>query len=155
MIKKILCICYIIIVPITVFCADIDYPLLAYIESSGNKLAYNKRSGAIGLFQITRSVRLDWNRYNKKKYYKYDLYDPYINYIIAKWYIEERIPYMLQKTGKHISFSNILTSYYAGHMNTDKKYSDNRIRKYFRKYNSKNYYIKSRELMNKYWFFDN
>jgi soluble lytic murein transglycosylase-like protein len=65
----------------------INLDAIAQIESSGNPLAYNKASGARGLFQITRNCLRHYNSVHRKKVTMDELYDPVKNKAVAKWYI--------------------------------------------------------------------
>ncbi len=85
------------------------------IESQGNAKAYNKSSKAIGLYQITPICLKEYNNFHpKRKYSSKDLYNPCINYIVAEWYIRERIPQLLKYYKKPVTIENILISYNAG-----------------------------------------
>lgn len=85
------------------------------IESSDNPSAYNKSSGARGLYQITPICLKEWNNFHKKEQYTpKQLFDGNINEKIAKWYIEVRIPQMLRYYKKDVSIENIIWAYNAG-----------------------------------------
>lgn len=84
------------------------------IESSGNIFAYNKSSGARGLYQITPIVLKEYNNFHKEKYSKQDLFKADVNEKIARWYINKRIPQMLKYYNRDLSIENILISYNAG-----------------------------------------
>ena len=85
------------------------------IESSGDPKAHNKKEDARGLHQIRPIVLKEWNNYNPKEQYKgKDLFDPDINKKIGEWYLNYRIPQMLQTFGKPITIENVITSYNAG-----------------------------------------
>ena len=60
----------------------IDSNIIAYIESSNNPLAYNKRTGAKGLYQIVNICLEDYNNYHAIKYNEQDLFDERINFIV-------------------------------------------------------------------------
>jgi soluble lytic murein transglycosylase-like protein len=94
----------------------VDMDILKIVESSGNPKAYNKKSQARGLYQITPIVLKEWNNYHPKQ--KYDdpelLFNPNVNQQIAQWYISERIPQMLKVYKKPLTIDNILASYNAG-----------------------------------------
>ena len=82
------------------------------IESSGNPNAYNEKTEAIGLYQITPVCLKEWNNYHPKEHYtKNDLYNPEINEKIAKWYLNIRIPEMLKYYGYKITVENIIICY--------------------------------------------
>jgi len=95
--------------------ATVDMDKIKMIESSGNPLAYNKGSGARGLYQITKIALDDYNNYHPtEKYTLESLWKPQINAKIAKWYLDTRIPQMLHHYGKESSIDNILISYNCG-----------------------------------------
>lgn len=78
----------------------IDINKIIQIESSGNPNAVNEKSGAIGLMQITQSALNDYNkmavRYNKQVFCLSEMINPNFNKIVGDWYINERIPAMIQ-----------------------------------------------------------
>ena len=54
----------------------VNYDAIAQIESSGNPKAFNKKSKARGLLQITPIALADWNQMNPKQTYsEKDLFD--------------------------------------------------------------------------------
>ena len=62
------------------------------IESGYDNTAYNTKSKARGLMQITPIVLKEWNEFNpKEKYSKNKLFDPEVNIKIGKWYLFPRI----------------------------------------------------------------
>jgi soluble lytic murein transglycosylase-like protein len=85
------------------------------LESSGNPTAYNKGESAIGLMQIRPCVLTEWNRtHPHKKYSINDLFYTHINIEVGSWYLEHRIPEMLNRYGKPLSVENIIISWNAG-----------------------------------------
>lgn len=73
--------------------AKIDLNIIQEIESHGNPKAFNKRSGARGLYQITPICLKHFNSVHGTDYSLEMLFDVEINTKIAKWYIswlEER-----------------------------------------------------------------
>lgn len=56
-------------------------------ESSDNPNAFNKGSGATGLFQITKPVLTDYNKAHHTNYTMRDLYDPDLNGQVRDWYM--------------------------------------------------------------------
>ena len=85
------------------------------IESSGNPLAYNERSKARGLCQITPIVLKEWNNFHaKEKHSEGDLFQPAVNKKIASWYLNKRIPQMLKHYGLQDTVSNRLIAYNWG-----------------------------------------
>jgi len=110
---------------------SIDMQIIKKIESSGNPKAFNKITQARGLYQITPIVVEDYMIYGyaKNAYcldYQIkiknldDLFNPIINYQIAYWYLNKRIPQMLKSYGLPVTLENILWSYNAGISNVRK-----------------------------------
>ena len=102
-------------------CAESCYPAeminlerIKQIESNGNPLAYNNRSHAVGLYQITPICLTEYNNFHKVKYSQAQLFNGKINRKIAEWYINIRIPSMLSYYHKPITVENVLISYNAG-----------------------------------------
>jgi len=93
----------------------IDMDRIQSIESSGDPNAFNQKSKARGLYQITPIVVEEWNNYHpKEKHTVDDLFDPKTNYKMANWYMNDRIPQMLRAYGKEDNLNNRLVSYNAG-----------------------------------------
>lgn len=91
---------------------NLDY--IANIESSGNPLAYNKTSGARGLYQITPICLKDYNQFHKVKIGMNDLFFPVKNKMVAEWYFAKRIPQLLKHYGLGDTVKNRLWAYNAG-----------------------------------------
>ena len=88
---------------------DVDLNIIAKIESNNNPLAYNKRSGCIGLCQINpKGALADWNNSFAIKYRPKDLCNGWINRRIADWYINTRIPLYLKRLHKPDTLDNRL-----------------------------------------------
>jgi len=95
----------------------------------------NKKSKARGLYQITEICLKEYNHYNKKEYKSIQLYNPNINYKIAYWYINIRIPQMLRYYKKEITIKNILICYYGGiSYLIENKRLTKKIKNYIKKY---------------------
>lgn len=91
-------------VMILIFCPkahaeDINMDVIAQIESSGNPLAYNMESGAVGLYQITQDVIIDWGRryISNMNYNLNDMYEPEKSQEVANWYFNIKIPEYLRE----------------------------------------------------------
>ncbi len=104
---------------------EIDMNIIKQIESSGNPKAFNKITQARGLYQITPVVLEDYliYGYTPNSYclnYQIEikdldeLFDPVKNYAIAYWYLNKRIPQMLEAYGLPVNTKYILWSYDAG-----------------------------------------
>ena len=65
----------------------VDMEALAMIESSNNPKAYNARSQARGLYQITPIVLKHWNQTHGDSAMVEDLFVPKENTMIANWYL--------------------------------------------------------------------
>ncbi len=85
---------------------EIDMDAIAQIESSNQMRAYNKKTQARGLYQITPIVFKDFKEagargdFPKHANWIYQLtpddsYNPHTNKIIAQWYLTEAIPFYL------------------------------------------------------------
>lgn len=109
--------------------AAIDLRAIRDIESGGNARAYNKRSGATGMYQITQPVIDDFN----KAYAKYgtsgvnkvklnDMYDEASASQMSSWYLGQRIPQMLVAYKLPVTEDNVLAAYNAGVGTTKKSY---------------------------------
>lgn len=94
--------------------AKIELRKIISIESKGDVKAYNPKSLARGLCQITPICLKEYNDYHKVKYTERDLFDRDINISVAQWYLEIKIPQMLKYFKKDITIRNILISYNAG-----------------------------------------
>ena len=104
----------------------INLEIIKKIESDGDPRAYNTRSQASGLYQITPIVLRDFKEFVPFLNWKPaamqklttltvdDLFDPNINKLIAEWYLTIRIPQMLEHYKKPVTNRNILISYNAG-----------------------------------------
>jgi soluble lytic murein transglycosylase-like protein len=93
----------------------VDLSVIKHIESRGNPVAYNKKSGARGLYQITPICLKEYNNFHpKQKYTKLDLFRPDINKKIAEWYLNKRIPQLLKYYGLPVTIENTLWAYNAG-----------------------------------------
>jgi len=100
---------------LTVNCfAGIDMGAIATIESSNNPNAYNKRSGAIGMYQVTDICRRDYNQFHKEQIKKMDLYNERVNRQVSEWYFDVRLPQLLKHYGKGVNLENLLWAYNAG-----------------------------------------
>jgi len=117
---------------------DIDFEKIMMIESSGNPKAYNKKSQARGLYQITPIVLREWNQYHPRMKFKdNDLFNKQVNTHIAKWYLTERIPQMLKAYKLPLTIENILISYNAGISKTIKGKIPKETQEYINKYKAK------------------
>lgn len=97
------------------FAEQIDLDKIAMIESSGNRLAWNKRDDSRGLYQITPICLKEFNNFHPyEQYTSEDLWSATINERIAKWYLTERIPSMLRYYKRPITTENIIVAYNAG-----------------------------------------
>jgi len=92
---------------------EVNVDIIIQIESGGDPNAYNKKSGAIGLMQITPIVLEEWFNYGhditflvspnapiEKYNEKNMLYSGAINRTIGTWYLNTRVPQLLKKIMK-------------------------------------------------------
>ncbi len=94
---------------------NIDLSTIQSIESSGRADAFNKRSQARGLHQITPIVVKEWNNFNPdNKLSDEDMFDPKKNTEVADWYMNKRIPQMLKAYKLDDTTENRLWAYNAG-----------------------------------------
>jgi soluble lytic murein transglycosylase-like protein len=109
---------------------------ISYIESSNNTKAYNQHSKAVGLYQIAPICLKDYNQYHKLKYTTKELYNGNINYTIANWYMNKRIPKLLKHYNINDTVNNRLIAYNAGinYLRTNKQLPTETIN-YIDKYN--------------------
>jgi len=94
--------------------AEINMDIIAQIESSNNPLAYNARSGATGMYQITEICLREYNNYNNADVAIEDMFNANTCYAIANWYMNARIPRMLKYYGIDDTDKNRLWAYNAG-----------------------------------------
>ena len=93
----------------------IDLERVKMIESSGNPRAHNTYSHARGLYQVTPICLRDWNNYHPNDIHtEKELFNSVVNTKIADWYINTRIPQMLQHYGIEDTVNNRLIAYNAG-----------------------------------------
>lgn len=94
----------------------INLEAIARIESSGNAKAFNWKTKATGLFQITPICLKDWNACHPAGpvYKESDLWDAKVNREIADWYLHERIPQMLRFYGIPQNTENVLIAFNWG-----------------------------------------
>ena len=59
-----------------------------WTESEFNPSAFNRRSGATGLFQITPIAVAEYNRFNRPHLTMNQMWDPYYNEIVGRWLLE-------------------------------------------------------------------
>ena len=115
---------------------NIDMDIIAQIESSNNPRAYNKVSKATGMYQITPICLQDYNNLNKRKFKLIEMYNKDKAYIVAEWYMNERIPQLLKHFKVQDTLDNRLICYNAGISKTIKgnppKETVNYIKKYRR-----------------------
>lgn len=95
---------------------EINLAIIADIESGGNPLAYNARSGAVGKYQIMPIVIKEWNaRYIKELYYlPKDMYNAVKSREVADWYLNARIPQLLRAYRLSDTLINRLACYNWG-----------------------------------------
>jgi len=92
----------------------INLEAIKQIESGGNAGAYNVKSGAVGLYQITPICLQEYNERMNNHLTMEDLYEPRINEQVASWYLFDRIPQMLKHFGYEVTDANVLVCYNAG-----------------------------------------
>ena len=93
---------------------EIDMDIIAQIESSNNSLAYNSRTKATGLYQITPICLADYNQYHKIKYTMSDMFNSNKCYIVANWYMNNVLTKYLKYYKIPVTQKNYLISYHDG-----------------------------------------
>ena len=83
-------------------------------ESNWKGDAYNKKSGATGLGQITPIALEDFNTLKKEKLTMADMKDPQKNMYVTDWTLNYRIPSMLRTYKIPLTVDNVLTAYNFG-----------------------------------------
>ena len=115
--------------------SEVDLAIIAKIESNNTPYAYNPRTQATGLFQITPVCLKEWNDFHYGNEWGMDaLFDKFVNRMIADWYINIRIPQMLKFYHKPITLENILWAYNAGIGNVVKNRKPQETKNYIKKY---------------------
>jgi hypothetical protein len=112
----------------------IDMARIRAIESGGDRMAYNKVSGARGQYQLTPICIEDFNRLNKAHYRPVDAHDAQIGARIAYWYMNERIPALLRHYGYADTVEHRLVAYNAGVGALKRKQWPSETRAYIKKY---------------------
>lgn len=93
---------------------EVNLDIISKIESNNNPLAYNYKSKAIGLYQITSICLNDYNLVNNTCYELTDLLSAKFNQKIAIWYFKKRIPQLLKYFGLSDTLENRLWAYNVG-----------------------------------------
>lgn len=91
----------------------IDMNKISMIESGNNPSAISA-DGGYGLFQITKPVLNDFRNMEKVAWEMPDMLNPTNNKEVAEWYLNTRIPQMLNHYHKSITVRNVIISYNAG-----------------------------------------
>jgi soluble lytic murein transglycosylase-like protein len=94
--------------------AEVDLKIIASIESNNNANAFNKSSGAVGMYQITQPALSDFNKAHKRQYQLSEMFDPLKAEIVARWYLNSKIPAYLRHYGIADTLENRLWAYNAG-----------------------------------------
>lgn len=113
----------------------VDMKKIMMIESSGNPAAFNIHSRARGLFQITPICLKEWNNFHPDEQYEISrLWNVEVNTRIAKWYMNERIPQLLNHYKLKDTIDNRLSAFNMGigNLMNGKRFkeTDNYIAKY-------------------------
>lgn len=107
---------------------------IARIESNFNARAYNRHSGARGMYQVTLVCLDDYNQFHKAKISKNELFLAARCREVADWYLNMRIPQLLRKYGKEVNISNQLWAYNAGIGRVVKGIKPVETKRYIKKY---------------------
>lgn len=112
----------------------VDMSIIQKIESNGNPLAVGN-AGERGLYQIMPCVLKEYNQYHKVKYSWGQMFDPQKNTQVAYWYLNVRIPALLNYYKLPISTNSVIRAYNAGIRSVVKGYTPRETRIYLTKYN--------------------
>ena len=97
---------------------EINLDIISIIESSGNNMAYNFKSGATGQYQITKSCLNDYNKHAAENGLTLlnlmDMYEPKYAYMVSNWYLNEHIPDLLWDYGIPDTITSRLIAYNWG-----------------------------------------
>jgi len=85
----------------------------AHLESSFDSLAYNKNSGATGIYQITQPVIDDYNKANKTNIKLADMIHPKQARIVRDWFMNKLDTSSWQQNPKMTNDVRKARSYYA------------------------------------------
>jgi soluble lytic murein transglycosylase-like protein len=114
---------------------EIDLNIIAKIESGNDPMAYNSRTQARGLCQITPICLKDFTKMNDYWYSDPDyLFNPAFNCKVADWYMNKRIPQLLKHYNLSDTLENRLIAYNAGIRAVVKGYCPRETRNYITKY---------------------
>lgn len=97
-----------------VWAAEIDLRIIAQIESNNDPLAYNKSSGAVGMYQITPVCLMDYNELIRDRFELSEMFDEHKAFIVANWYLNKRIPRLLKHFKLADTTENRLRAYNSG-----------------------------------------
>jgi soluble lytic murein transglycosylase-like protein len=114
---------------------DVDMDRIYQIESSGDPNAVNNVTGARGLGQIMPGALKEYNHYNKANIQPDQLFVPQINHQISVWYMNRRIPQMLNHYGVPDTEVNRVAAYHAGAHNVARGRIGPATQDYITKYN--------------------
>ena len=103
-----------------------------FAESSGRPEVVSE-TGNVGLMQVGKGALADWNKYNKADYTIEDMKDPTINRMVGEWYLNTRIPQMLEYHKKDATLENKLWAYHDGIGNLNKGYKSEKAKNYIAK----------------------
>ena len=92
----------------------VDMQIVAQIESSCNPMAYNERTQATGMYQITPICLADYNNYHKGKFNLQEMFEEEKARKVARWYCFVRVPQLLKHYGFVDTLDNRLIAYNYG-----------------------------------------
>lgn len=114
---------------------SINLGIIAKIESGGHPRAFNRHSGATGLYQITPICLKDYNNHHKAHQLTIkQMYLPLYANTVAIWYFNYRIPLMLESYGIIDNTTNRLWAYNAGIGRIKHKIMPDETKRYIAKY---------------------
>ena len=93
----------------------VDMDRIYQIESSGNAKAFNEKSQARGLGQITPIALKEWNNYHPNlQFSKEDLFNENKNKLVADWYMNKLIEKYLKSYKIPVNSLNKIATYNWG-----------------------------------------
>lgn len=121
---------------------EINLNRIAFIESNNNPLAYNRNSGATGMYQITPIVVKEYNNTFRSDLRIKDMFNSEIALTVSNWYINSKIPEYFRVYKIKDTIENRLWAYNAGIGLLKKGIKPLETRKYIAKYNKLNKGVK-------------
>lgn len=89
--------------------------VIIMLESGGDASAYNLETMATGLMQITPICLADYNLYSgEDRFTMEDMNHEIKNMMVGSWYLNKRIPQLLEAEGIPVTVDTVLWAWHAG-----------------------------------------